>query len=118
MGVFHSLIDAAEEEECKEIILVYYHLLTSDSPLNPQELDDKIESWMLENFGKKIDFDIKNTIKGLEQIKAKIVINNLSQERSLLSCDRKGYCQVLSLDEAKELIDSVWDNFFDYAHEY
>ena len=40
--------DAAEEEETKEIILVYYHLLTSPDPLTPAQLDDRIERWMEE----------------------------------------------------------------------
>ncbi|TAF54409.1 MAG: DUF3754 domain-containing protein, partial [Oscillatoriales cyanobacterium] len=31
-SVFSSLIDAAEEEECKEILLVYYHLLVKERP--------------------------------------------------------------------------------------
>ncbi|NJL57840.1 DUF3754 domain-containing protein, partial [bacterium] len=45
-SAFSTLIDFAEEEETKEILLVYYHLLTSDRPLTPEELDDRIEIWM------------------------------------------------------------------------
>ena len=43
-GVFSALIDSAEDEECKEVFLAYYHLLTSEKPLTQEELDDKIEN--------------------------------------------------------------------------
>jgi len=62
VGVFQSLIDAAEEEECKEIILVYYHLLTNQEPMTPEQLDNKIEAWMDRKFNTKIDFDISGPL--------------------------------------------------------
>ena len=120
LGVFQSLIDAAEEEECKEVILVYYHLITSESRLKPEKLDNKIEAWMDTNFGTKIDFDIQNTLKSLTKIKGKIMRGedgkNREIEKSLLTYDSQGNCQVLSLDEAKQVIDYVWDNVFSYAN--
>lgn len=121
LGVFQSLIDAAEEEECKEIILVYYHLLTSEKLFKPEDLDDEIENWMENNFERKIDFDIHNTLESLSKIRGKINTGNSQQngeyslvEKSLLTYDKQGYCQILSLDEAKEIIDYVWDNIFSY----
>ncbi|WP_353737217.1 MULTISPECIES: TMEM143 family protein [unclassified Moorena] len=115
-GVFKSLIDDAEEEECKEIILVYYHLLTSKKLLNPKELDNHIEAWMDDKFDTKIDFDINNCLRNLEEIEGKIVKDNLEQGSRcpipLLTYDHQGRCQVLPLQEAKTLIDYVWDNAF------
>ncbi|WP_367142219.1 hypothetical protein [Moorena sp. SIO1F2] len=114
--MFKSLIDDAEEEECKEIILVYYHLLTSKKLLNPKELDDQIEAWMDDNFDTKIDFDINNCLRNLEEIQGKILKDNLEQGTRcpipLLTYDHQGRCQVLPLQEAKTLIDYVWDNAF------
>lgn len=119
LGVFQSLIDAAEEEECKEIILVYYHLLTTNTPFKPEGLDKKIEKWIMNNFDEEINFDIHNTLQSLTKIKGKITIteNNVYRqvEKSLLSFDEDGYCQVLSIDEAKEVIDYIWDNVFNYS---
>ncbi|MBZ8179165.1 TMEM143 family protein [Oscillatoria salina] len=112
-SVFQALIDAAEEEECKEIILVYYHLLTSSVPLTPDELDDCIETWMLEKFDTKIDFDINGPIGNLEEICGQV--NGNSDEVCLLRKDRDGVCRVLPLDEAKSLIDSIWDRIFLYT---
>ncbi|MEB3340679.1 TMEM143 family protein [Okeania sp.] len=118
-GVFKTLIDDAEEEECKEIILVYYHLLTTNTPLNPKQLDEKIEVWMEENFDTKIDFDINGPLNNLTKIQGKIVRDgedeNKVSEIPLLSYDENGCCQVLSLDDAKQLIDYIWDNLFNYA---
>lgn len=71
-GVFQLLTDAAEEEECKEIILVYYHLLTSPVALTVKQLDNQIEAWMVERLGSKVDFDIQNPIRNLSNIKGKI----------------------------------------------
>ncbi len=121
LGVFQSIIDEAEEEECKEIILVYYHLLTSSEPLTAEQLDRKIELWLEENIGYQIDFDIESTIDSLREIKGKL-INTQDQnqqklsEISLVKVDNDGCCQALSLDQAKEVIDYTWDNLFEYAN--
>ena len=116
VGVFQYIIDAAEEEECKEIILVYYHLLTSPTALNPEQLDDRIEMWMEEKTGKTIDFDIKKTIKNLKSIRGKVNLNSADgsvlTEVSLLKQDRQNYLQVLPLKQAIKVIDYVWDNAF------
>lgn len=123
LGVFQSLIDEAEEEECKEIILVYYHLLNNQKPVTAQELDNKIELWMENKFNHKIDFDIKNTITSLTNIKGKIINNKETlnieiseEEQSLVRMNSEGYCQALSLEQAKEIIDYTWDNLFYYAN--
>jgi hypothetical protein len=125
LGVFQSLIDEAEEEECKEIILVYYHLLTSKKPLTIAQIDDKIEEWMEKKFACKIDFDIKNTILSLSKIKGQITknqdgLNNQNfpiKQKSLVNLTADGYCQALSLEQAKEVIDYTWDNIFHYAND-
>ncbi len=117
-SVFHMLIDLAEEEECKEIILVYYHLLTSPTPLTPNQLDYRIETWMEKKFGIKINFDIHGPLDNLTNIRGKLNRNLTETENrsniSLLTYDEQGYCQVLDLDNAKAVIDEVWDNAFKY----
>lgn len=117
-GVFKYLIDAAEEEECKEIILAYYHLLTSERPLTPSQLDDRIEAWMEDNFDTKIDFDITKPLCNLQEIQAQIQSNGGANYAgkiiSLLQRDRQNRCQVLPLTEAKQALDYVWDHLFQY----
>lgn len=118
-GVFKYLIDAAEEEECKEIILVYYHLLTSFVPLSASKLDDRIESWMKKKLGTVIDFNIEKSLQNLAAIKAEIRCSQGNEytikQLALLKRDRYNRCQVLPLSEAKSVIDYVWDNIFDYS---
>lgn len=111
-GVFQYLIDTAEEEECKEIILVYYHLLTSQKLLTPSQLDEYIEIWMENKLGKQVNFDIENTLKSLEAIQGKVATE--SKSISLLKRDSDKYCQVLPLKQAKQIIDHIWDNVFLY----
>ncbi|MDY6806927.1 MAG: TMEM143 family protein [Cyanobacteriota bacterium] len=119
VGVFQSLIDAAEEEECKEIILVYYHLLTSNTPLRQEQLDDRIEGWMEKKFNTKIDFDISGPLKNLAEISSKLIKDGADEatapEVPLLSYDEDGSCHVLPLEDAKQVIDYIWDNAFMYA---
>jgi hypothetical protein len=105
---FQTLVDEAEEEECKEIILVYYHLLTSDRALTAQQLDEQIETWMARNHKTYINFDINGPINNLESIQD-------DRKNTLLQRDEQGYCHVLPIDEAKALIDTIWDNIFCYA---
>ena len=117
-GVFKYIIDAAEEEECKEIILAYYHLLTSEKPLTPSQLDDRIEAWMDKNFNTKIDFDIDKPLNNLEAIKAEIKHSRgntyATRQVALLRRDSASRCHVLPLKDAKQVIDYVWDNIFQY----
>ncbi len=117
-SVFQTFIDLAEEEECKEIILVYYHLLTSKNPLNPEELDARIEAWMEKKLGIQINFDIHGPLNNLAEIRGKIITNTLAEENtaeiSLLNYDQNGFCNVLPLNDAKKVIDYVWDNAFNY----
>ncbi|MDM9583445.1 TMEM143 family protein [Nostoc sp. GT001] len=117
-SVFQMFIELAEEEECKEIILAYYHLLTSPTPLSPEQLDSRIETWMENKLSTKINFDIQGPLSNLEAIRGQIIPNseitdNVS-EIALLTYNQQGECQVLPLDDAKAVIDYVWDNAFQY----
>lgn len=116
-GVLHSLIDAAEEELCKEAILVYYHLLTATGPLDRPQLDQRIESWMQINFAARIDFNIDKALQNLAELQAALPTVNGRQPRSLLTRQPDGRLQVLPLAEAKELIDHIWDHAFRYAND-
>lgn len=117
--VFQTLIDAAEEEECKEIILVFYHLLTSKTLLTSEQLDNRIEVWMDEKFGTQIDFDIHGPLHNLEVIRGKIVQDGSESMNTadipLLTRDSQGYCHLLSLDDALSVIDYIWDRAFLYS---
>jgi hypothetical protein len=117
-SVFQMFVELAEEEECKEIILAYYHLLTSPTPLTPQQLDSRIETWIENKVGTKINFDIQGPLGNLEEIRGQVVQNQETTDHipaiPLLTYNQKGECEVLPLDDAKAVIDYVWDNAFQY----
>ena len=100
-GVFTMLIDSAEEQECKEAMMAYYFLLSSNKKMSEETLDNAIEEWMEIKHKTKIDFEVDDAIKKLE-------------EKDLLSRDKKGILTVVSLDEALNYLDYIWDNYFDY----
>ena len=76
-GVFTMLIDSAEEQECKEAMMAYYFLLNSNNKMSEETLDNVIEEWMEKKHKTKIDFEVDDAIKKLE-------------EKDLLSRDKNG----------------------------
>lgn len=70
-------------------------------------------------FDAKINFDINGPINNLEEIRGKVAKDEeeqaLKPEVSLLRRDASGNCHVLPLDQAKTLIDYIWDNVFEYT---
>ncbi len=113
-GVFQCMIDSAEEEECKEAILAYYHLLTSDQTLSKPELDKKIERWFQEKFHTHLDFDVEDALQKLESLKGKIQEGEKVEERNLIRRDENGKLKVESLDHSIVILDSIWDNLFQF----
>jgi hypothetical protein len=112
-GVLYTLVDAAEEEECKEIILVYYHLLVAGQPLTRDQLDRRIEQWMEQTWDTRIDFDIDKTLANL--IALRVSAAGAEDVAALVQVDAAGAYQARPLDEARAVIDYVWDNIFQYA---
>ena len=97
-GVFYHLIDTAEEEEFKEAVLAYYFLLTAKDPMTKKELDHRIENWLAEKWDCHIDFEIGDAVNKLQRL------NLIQQDAEIL--------QSVPLSEAKQQLDTIWDNFF------
>lgn len=103
-GVFHHLIDSAEEEECKEAMLGYYFMLLSEKPCTAEELDDRVEEWFEKKHSTLIDFEIKDALRKLKSL-------------SLCEEQKNGEEVVFSafpLDEACRRLDYAWDHYFEY----
>jgi outer membrane lipoprotein-sorting protein len=99
-GVFHTLIDAAEEEDIKEALLAYTFLLKSKNGLTAQQLDDEIELWFKTKYQCTLDFEINDALEKLIRMR-------------LVTSENQVYT-VLSLDQAKVVLDEHWDNLFQY----
>lgn len=94
VGVLTRLIDEAEEEECKEVLLAYTHLLHADQSLDSKQLDARVEKWLRERFEVEVDFEIFDAISKLERF-------------DLLERDGEGY-RARSLPEALARFDQRW----------
>lgn len=99
-GVFHSLIDASEEEEMKETMLAYSFLLQNNKPTSEEELDEQIETWFQKEFNCELDFDVQDALSKLEHI-------GLAKEHN-------GQWTVLTTEKALKRVDEIWDGIFAY----
>jgi hypothetical protein len=99
-GVFHHLLDAAEEEEVKEAVLAYHFLRTAGQPLTAEELDGRIEDWFAQKWEATFDFEVDDGVGKLRRLR--------------LVDDGQGRLTAVTLDEAKRRLDETWDNLFTY----
>lgn len=104
-GVFHRLIDDAEEEECKEAILAYYFLLTQekDTVTDEASLDRMIEDWFQKRWDSHLDFEVDDALAKLRKL-------------GLLQESDRGMT-VQPLGGACELLDQRWDDYFRFGED-
>jgi hypothetical protein len=100
-GVFHHLLDAAEEEEGKEAVLAYHFLRTAGMPLTAAELDGRIEDWFARRWEATLDFEVDDGVGKLRRLR-------------LVDDDGQGRLTAVALDEAKRRLDETWDDLFAY----
>jgi len=100
-GVFHTLIDAAEEEDFKEALLAYTFLLKATSGLSASALDKEVEVWFHNRYNCQVDFEISDALDKLEQMQ-------------LITVEENTY-HALSLTQAKQCLDQHWDSIFNYS---
>jgi hypothetical protein len=104
LGVINYLVDMAEEEECKEAILAYYFLyIHADKNYTKEQLDQKIENYLHQQYGVVVNFEIEDGLR------------KLRQEGLLKEVD--GILTVIDLPQACSSLDKQWDNFFIPAKE-
>ena len=100
-GVFHHLLDAAEEEEVKEAVLAYHCLRAAARPLTAAELDRWIEDWFARRWEAAFDFEVNDGVGKLRRLR-------------LVDDDGRGRLTAATLDQAKRRLDQIWDNLFAY----
>ncbi len=101
-GVLHHLVDAAEEEQCKEAVVAYYFAFTAGVPLSAAELDARIEGWFEQRWGTRVDFEVSDAL-------AKLVSLGLASTAD-------GRWTVVPLTEACRIADTRWDGLFDHSN--
>ncbi|MFT4562558.1 MAG: hypothetical protein ACI9BW_002304 [Gammaproteobacteria bacterium] len=109
-GVLNALVDSAEEEECKEMILVFYILVLSEHPMTVQNVDMACESWLSERYDINVNFDTKKALQSLAAIRNP----DSDEDVSIVFRSDDGRYSAVDIEQAKRLIDCVWDNAFKY----
>jgi hypothetical protein len=66
-GVFHHLLDAAEEADFIETVLAYHFLRMAPDPLAPADLDGRIEEWFATRWDAPFDFDLADGVRKLRE---------------------------------------------------
>jgi hypothetical protein len=101
-GVFHHIVDLAEEEEAKEALLAYYFLhAEKTTPYIEDTLDERVERWIRDRYGIDMDYEVSDGIAKLRR-------------QGLLYEDKSGRLKVVPLREACTRLDEEWDNFFQF----
>ena len=106
-GVLFTIVDSAEEELGKEMVLAYHHLRRAEKPLTERELDGRVEAWIRKHCGKDVDFDVH---KALEYL------SSFEHDGQPVIAENGGHWSALPLDEAKATLDRHWDKLFEYAN--
>jgi Protein of unknown function (DUF3754) len=101
-GVFHHLLDAAEEEEVKEAVLAYHFLRAAGWPLTAAELDQRIEDWFVQKWDASFDFEVDDGVGKLRRLR-------------LIDDGGEGRLTAVPLDEANRRLDQTWDDLFAYS---
>jgi hypothetical protein len=101
-GVLVRLLDEAEEQEFREALLAYFFLWrrAGERGWTSAELDDAIEAYLEQWAGVKVDFEIGDAIRKLEELR---IVEKLG--------DRY---RARPLDRALQVLDAAWDNCFRY----
>lgn len=90
-GVFHHLLDAAEEAEAAEALLAYHFLRTAPKPLTQSELDGQVETWFAQRWSAGVDFEVEDGLRKLREL-------------GLVSMDGDGRLTATGLDSARRLV--------------
>jgi hypothetical protein len=117
--VFHTLIDAAEEEDCKEALLAYTFLLKCSEAFSENSaafsasrsekeiaaggmtlasLDSVIESYFSEELDCALDFDVTDAISKLMDMELVEQYGDIFVARAL--------------NDAVKILDDYWDNIY------
>ncbi len=112
-AVFNRIIADGADEDAKEAMLVFYHMLVnSDKKMTRETLDKTIQDWMKEKHGTVIDFDIDGPVNKLIKFEG---VTNGGSKKSLILEDSDGTLSIPTLYEAREIMDFHWDNAFQFS---
>lgn len=99
------LVDAAEDEECKELLAAYYVLYVErDRDYTQEQLDRRVEEWLRSEFGADVDFEVCDAGRMLDD-KGLMV-------RRAASGAPEAVLKVYDLPSALRRLDETWDGYY------
>ena len=121
------LVDAAEAQESKELLLAYFLLYVERKhDYTMDELDERVEQWLLDQFGQDIDFEVDDAFR-------KLVEKDLMVEREVPAAAQgpgagdgsepqeppppRSILKVYDLPTSLRRLDEWWDNYFPFSNE-
>lgn len=102
-GVLHELLASAEEQEVAEVVLAARFLFDATEPVSAEELDRRVERWLLAHCEREIDFEVDDAIGKLERLG---MIEPTSPE---------GMMVAVPIDDALAALDDRWDHLFEHG---
>jgi hypothetical protein len=105
-GVLTWLLDEAEEQECREVLLAYFFLLTKGNAAGgwtAAQLDTEVEVFLQGCVGRFVDFEVDDALGKLERF-------------GLVERDGEQY-RARPLSQCLGILDERWDNYFPYHDE-
>jgi hypothetical protein len=98
-GVMYRLLDDAEEQEAREMLLAYFYLWrhAGDRGWTQAELDDYIELDLERELNTKIDFEIEDALQKLERARIVEVAD--------------GRYRAFPIEAALERLESIWERY-------
>jgi len=126
VGVLQYLVDSIEDQEFKEALLAYTVLLKEGEPLTEEELDERVERLLNARFkGLEVDFEVDDALDKVTVIVDKTGVEQLTeaQRRSNMFLpivtaqraeDGELRYRAKPLEEALNVMDHKWDNYFNY----
>jgi hypothetical protein len=122
-GALTYLVDSAEAEEIKELLLAYYLLyLERDRDYTVEALGQRVNQWVREQFGLEIEFDAHDAAHKLIE-KGMAVRRVAAQQPSPVDSARvaaapASVIKVFDLPTALRHLHQAWDGFYPYNGEH
>ena len=103
-----AMNEMAQEETIKELVIVFFFLLTSKEPISKEELDKRCEAWLLKTYHRAVDFDVDKSLRS-----AQLLTTGEEDAGALIRHDGDGRLFVSTLSALREDLDGLWERSFD-----
>lgn len=113
-GVLNTITDLAEEEESKEILLVYLVLLEEENPLTKEQIAEKLIIWVKKQFSCEVKINIERALERLSLLQ--MPNSSRGVAKSMVEEVAAGSYSACDLESARQIIDYAWDNTFQYSN--